>query len=162
VEPAPQRPPEKLTFYQTLTAPVGPAVSTPVSAPAKSPEAPKPKPAAERASTERSIASAAVTPPKPATTAAPDDRAAPRPVAAARTGDWAVQVGAFRDRSQAETVRKQMAAAGFDPYVTAVEAAPGEVRYKVRLGSFRSREDAGRMAARVRGEQSLAAFVTPK
>ena len=163
VEPAPERPPEKLTFYQTLTAPVGPTVSTPVGAPARLPEAPKPKPGAERASTERPIAApAAVSPPKPVTLAAPDDRAASRPVAATRAGDWAVQVGAFRDRSQAETVRKQMAAAGFDTYLTAVEAGPGEARYKVRLGSFRSREDAGRVAARVRSEQSLAAFVTPK
>jgi cell division protein FtsN len=163
VEPAPERPPEKLTFYQTLTAPIGPTVPTPVTASARLPEPPKPKSPAERASAERPVAApAAVGQTKPVTPPAPDDRAASRPAAAARAGDWAVQVGAFRDRSQAETVTKQMAAAGFDAYLTAVDAGPGDVRYKVRLGSFRSREDAGRMAARVRSERSLAAFVTPR
>jgi cell division protein FtsN len=103
-----------------------------------------------------------MTPPKLAKPVPLDDRAASAAVAPARTGDWAVQVGAFRDRTQAEAVRKQMASAGFEAYLTPVEAGPGEVRYKVRLGSFRSREDAGRVADRVRSERSLAAFVTAK
>jgi DedD protein len=162
-EPAPERPQEKLTFYQTLTAPMGPTVSTPVGVPAKSPEPPKPRPVPERASSDRPTGAPAVmTPPKPAKPVALDERATSRAVAPAGTGDWAVQVGAFRDRTQAEAVRKQMASAGFDVYLTAVEAGPGEVRYKVRLGSFRSREDAGRVADRVRSERSLAAFVTAK
>jgi cell division protein FtsN len=91
-----------------------------------------------------------------------EDRPAARPAADARTGDYAVQVGAFRDRAQAEAVRKQLAAAGFDADVTPIAAGPGEVRYKVRLGSFRSREDAGRLADRVRTERALAAFVTSR
>ena len=162
-EPAPERPQEKLTFYQTLTAPMGPTPSTPVGVPAKTPEPPKPRPAPERPSSDRPAAAlAATSPPKVAKPVALDDGAASRPVAAPRTGDWAVQVGAFRDPTQAEAVRKQMASAGFDAYVTAVEAGPGEVRYKVRLGSFPSRQDAGRVAERVRTERSLAAFVTAK
>jgi cell division protein FtsN len=71
-----------------------------------------------------------------------------------------VQVGAFRDRDQAETVRKPLAAAGLDTYVTAVPADGGQMRYKVRVGSFKTREDATRMADRLRQERSLSAFVT--
>jgi hypothetical protein len=36
------------------------------------------------------------------------------------------------------------------------------MQYKVRMGSFKTREEAGRMAERVRQERSLTAFVTPK
>ena len=163
VEPAPERAPEKLTFYQTLTAPIGPTASTPVVAAAKAPEPPKPRPVPERPPADRPVAAPAVaSPPKTVKPAAIESRPASPAAAPERAGDWAVQVGAFRDRAQAETVRKQMAASGFDAYLTAVEAGPGDVRYKVRLGSFRSREDAGRVADRVRSEQSLAAFVTAK
>jgi cell division protein FtsN len=165
-EPAPERPPEKLTFYQTLTAPVGPVVSAPVVAPAKAPEPPKPRPLPERAASAPSATApgpaTSASAPKTVRPAALDDRAASRTPSPVSTGDWAVQVGAFRDRTQAETVKKQMAAAGFDAYLAAVEAGPGEVKYKVRLGSFRSREDAGRVADRVRSERSLPAFVTAK
>ena len=162
VEPAPERAPEKLTFYHTLTAPIGPTVSTPVVAAAKPPE-PTPRPAPERTPADRPVAApAVVSPPKVVKPAAVESRPASPPAAPARSGDWAVQVGAFRDRVQAETVRKRMAASGFDAYLAAVEAGPGDVRYKVRLGGFPSREDAGRVAERVRSEQSLAAFVTAK
>src|SRR5262245_23441795 len=56
-DPVPERPAqEKLTFYQTLTAPMStPAVPTTVSASAK-PEVAKPRPAAERASGDRPAA----------------------------------------------------------------------------------------------------------
>ena len=56
-DPAPERPPqEKLTFYQTLTAPMS-TVPAPakVSVPAK-PEPAKPRPAAERVSSDRPVA----------------------------------------------------------------------------------------------------------
>jgi cell division protein FtsN len=82
--------------------------------------------------------------------------------AEARPGDWSVQVGAFREREQAENVRRPLAASGFDAYTTAVPADDGQIRYKVRVGSFRTREDAARMAGRLRQERSLSAFVTPR
>jgi cell division protein FtsN len=79
-----------------------------------------------------------------------------------RTGDWAVQVGVFKDRGQAENVRRALAASGFDAYLVAAPAADGQTHYKVRMGSFKTREEAGQMVERVRRERSLTAFVTPR
>jgi cell division protein FtsN len=164
VEPGPERPPqEKLTFYQTLTAPM--SVTPPptkVSLPAKG-EAAKPRPETERTPGDR--AAGDVTParaPKPGKPSIPADRASARPAAEVRTGDWAVQVGAFKDRDQAESVRKPLAAAGYDAYLATVTADDGQTRYKVRLGSFKTRDEAARMADRVRLDRSLAAFATAK
>ena len=73
-----------------------------------------------------------------------------------------MQVGAFKDRGQAESIRRPLAAAGFDAYLTAATADGDQVRYKVRVGGFRTREEAARMADRIRQERSLTAFVTPR
>jgi cell division protein FtsN len=167
-DPSPERPPqEKLTFYQTLTAPMSaaplPAVSPPakVSVPGK-PESAAPHPPTERVSGDQPAPSTPASPSKPDKPAAPPERpSAPRP-GEARTGDWVVQVGVFKDRGQAESVRRPLAASGFDAYLTAVPVADGQMHYKVRMGSFKTREEAARMAERIRQERSLTAFITPK
>ncbi len=85
-DPAPERPPqEKLTFYQTLTAPMS-AVPAPakVSAPAK-PEPATPRPAGERVSSERPVAATPTSPPKPDKPAR-GPRSAPRGPASGRCG----------------------------------------------------------------------------
>ena len=162
-DPAPERPPlEKLTFYQTLTAPM-----SPVSPPAKAsvsgkPESGTPRPPAEHVSSDRLAAAMPTSPPKPDKPAAPAERLSAPRAGEARTGDWVVQVGVFKDRGQAESVRRPLAASGFDAYLTAVSVADGQTHYKVRMGSFKTREEAARMAERVRQERSLTAFITPK
>jgi DedD protein len=158
-EPEFERAPhEKLTFYQTLTAPMSTAPAPiKVSALAKL-EPAKPRPATERVTADRAV-------PQPVSAPKPEKLAErpPTPRAAeARTGDWAVQVGVFKDRGLAEGVRRPLAASGFDTYLTAVPTTDGQTHYKVRMGSFKTREEAARMAERVRQERSLTAFVTPK
>jgi DedD protein len=162
-DPAPERPPqEKLTFYQTLTAPMS-AAPTPatVSVPAK-PEPAKPRPAGERVSSDRPAAATPTGLAKPDKPAGPAERPSGSRGGEVRTGEWAVQVGVFKDRGQAESVRRPLAASGFDAYLAAVPAADGQTHYKVRMGSFKTREEAGQMAERVRQERSLTAFVTPR
>jgi cell division protein FtsN len=164
VDPGPERPPqEKLTFYQTLTAPMDVTPPpTKVSLPAKG-EATKLRPGTERTQGDRPPAALPpATAPKSDKPSGTADRPLVRFPAEARTSDWAVQVGAFKDRDQAESVRKPLAAAGFDVYLTTVTAEDGQLRYKVRLGSFKTRDEAARMADRVRQERSLTAFVTAK
>ena len=100
--------------------------------------------------------------PKSGKPSTPADRPPARPTAEVRTSDWAVQVGAFKDRDQAESVRKPLAAAGYDAYLTTVTADDGQMRYKVRLGSFKTRDEAARLADRIRLERSPTAFVTTK
>lgn len=161
--PAERPPQDKLTFYQTLPAPVAPMPTTAPAAKGAKPEAPRPEPPKPRATpapAERPVAATPVSAPKP-------DRPAervmpPRQVEPARAGDWTVQVGVFKDRGQAESVRKPLAAAGYDAYLTAVPAADGQIRYKVRTGTFKTREDAARAAQRVRQERALTPFVTTK
>jgi cell division protein FtsN len=156
VEPTVEHSPaqEKLTFYQTLTAPLAP-----LPAPAKADGAAKSPPAKPAVTAERPPA------PAPPPTERPSIATGQPPVARApepRAGDWTVQVGAFKDRNQAESVRKPLAAGGFDPYVIAAPGEDGQLRYKVRVGGYKTREDAARMAERVRRERSLTAFVTQR
>ena len=157
----PPEPTEKLTFYQTLTEPLngGPArpeakpVTVKVSAPSPAPPAaavPAPTPAPPV-----SLPPAAGKAPVPAAPAAP----AASPAAAS---PWTVQVGAFKNRRQAEDTRQQLATAGLEAYVASVAAQDGQPRFRVRVGTYRSREEAAAVAERIRAQRSLTAFATPK
>jgi|RhiMetdeSRZDD1v2_1073273.scaffolds.fasta_scaffold185898_2 DedD protein len=168
----PPEPTEKLTFYQTLTEPLNGAgtakpdskpvtvpvtvpVSVKVSAPSPAPvTAPAAAPAPTPAPTSPSL------PPAPGKAAAPAAKA-PTPPAAA-TSPWTVQVGAFKNRRQAEDTRQQLVSAGLEAYVASVAAQDGQPRFRVRVGTYRSREEAAAVAERIRAQRSVTAFATPK
>ena len=179
-------PTEKLTFYQTLTEPLdtgGPPrsepkpVTVPVTVKVSAP-APEPKPTAARVSAPSAPAPAPVTPPAPpappasvSLPPAPGRRAAtPPPVAKApappahahSASAWTVQVGAFKNRRQAEDTRQRLTAAGLEAYVASVASQDGQPRFRVRVGTYRTREEAAVVAERIRGQRSLTAFVTPQ
>ena len=151
---------QKLTFYQTLTAPLGrgsadasqrpQAKARPPSEPARAEPPPPPYPYTSRGETFVE---------KPA---APEAEAAPARAQADVAGLWSVQVAAFKTQGQAASIHKQFREAGFDAYIAAAVASDGQTNYRVRVGTFESKADAQRMVARVRGERSLAAFVTPR
>jgi cell division septation protein DedD len=155
---------QKLTFYQTLTAPLGrgsadasqraedKAKAQPAPEPARAKPSPPPDPYTSRG--ETIIESPA---PPEATTAS-----APAPSQADTAGLLSVQVAAFKTQAQADTLQKQLKQAGFDAYVASAAAADGQTNYRVRVGTFKSKPAAQRMVERVRGERSLAAFVTPR
>ncbi len=136
---------DKLTFYQTLTAPLG-AVPPP----------------AKVDSHAKAATPAKVAPPAPR---APDPAAAkpvaePRPASAS---EWTVQVGVFKNAGQAEAVRKRLARGHFDAQITTTAAAEdGQPRYRVRVGAFKSKDDAARTAERVRSDLALSTFVTAR
>jgi cell division protein FtsN len=143
---------EKLTFYRTLTEPLDGQGAPPrqeakpvaVKIPAVVPPLPAPPP---KASPPPS--------PPPALPPAQAKAAAPQP-------PWTVQVGAYKSRRQADESRQQLAAAGLDAYVVALGAQEGVARYRVRVGTYRSREEAAAAAERLRAQRSLTTFVTPK
>jgi cell division protein FtsN len=132
-----------LTFYQDLTAPL---------------TAPPPPKAAKPGRVEKSDKPATPEPaPKPEPPARPD---APAP--AASPGAFTIQVGAYKAREPAEALRARLAAAGHDAYVAEIDGG-GAVRYRVRIGSFATREAAQQAADRiVAGERKLSAFVTAR
>jgi DedD protein len=131
-----------LTFYQDLTAPL---------------TAPPPAKAAKPGRADKSDKPASVEAPKPERAALPEASApAPSP------GAFTIQVGAYKAREPAEALRARLVAAGHDAYVAEIDAS-GSVRYRVRVGSFATR-DAAQLAADkiVANERKLSAFVTAR
>lgn len=127
---------DRLTFYQTLTAPT-------VELPS----------AKKGVVEERMVTKGEEVPDRAPAAAA----SAPSPA-----GPWTVQVSAFRSRALAEDLRRQLAAKGYDAYLVAVESEDGRVRYRVRVGSFATRGEADQAAARLRTERHLNPFVTTR
>lgn len=152
---------EKLTFYQTLTAPLGPTNS---HAKGKSeekgrPEArPRPEagPAADASPKAEGVARPVTAPGEPGGSRVEGPgRASPA------TGTvWTVQVGAFKNRKQADAVQRALSGAGFPAEITALTAEDGQPRHRVRVGWFKTRSDAEQMAERLRAERALATYVT--
>ena len=148
---------QKLTFYQTLTAPLGRgSADASQSLEAKAHPVPEPvhvvpPPPYPYTSRGETIVE------KPAA----HDTAAP-PAQAEIPGLWSVQVAAFKTQAQADLLQKQLRQAGLDAYVASAAGGDGQTNYRVRVGTFKSKPEAQRMAERVRGERSLAAFVTPR
>jgi cell division protein FtsN len=156
-------PQEKLTFYKTLTAPLGAVPASgkaelaPKPQPAAKPRA-APAPTADRVSDPQTVrADGAALPAR----APVEDRLGAgdgeRPAASA---DWAVQVGVFKSSQQAERVRKKLTDGGFPARVTPVSGGDGQTWYKVRVGGFKTRDEALKTAERVRADRALPTFVT--
>ncbi|HKW90953.1 MAG TPA: SPOR domain-containing protein, partial [Methylomirabilota bacterium] len=96
----------------------------------------------------------------------PAEPAHPKPAEAASdapsTSAWTIQVGAYKNQRQAEELRQQLAASGLEAYVATMPAKGGQARFRVRIGTYRTREEATAAAERVRAQRSLTAFVTVK
>jgi DedD protein len=119
-----------------------PTVEPPVAAAAESGPEPAPEPVAPR---------------EPATVASvpqavpdmPPVETAPAP-AAVTPGGWAVQVGAFGSATAAQRLVKDLQGAGFPAYVSPVTRS-GKTLHRVRVGPEAGREDANRLAERLKG-----------
>ena len=143
---------EKLTFYQTLPAPLNSPPregakkppSPQKNAPEKVAQLPKPVPAAKPA--EPGIVKASVEEPLPP----PGSQF------------WTVQVSAYRSRGLAEELQKSLRSAGYDAYLAQVASEDGKSRYRVRVGGYPTRIEAEKTAERLRTERALSPFVTPK
>jgi cell division septation protein DedD len=156
----PQVDQKQLTFYQTLTAPLGRGSAD--AAPRHEDKTKAAPAAASHPPPYSSTSRGETIVEKPATADSPasGDKAS-RP-AAEPAGPWAVQAAAFKTQAQADALQKQLKQAGFDAYVLSATGNDGQPNYRVRIGTFKSKAEAQRVAERVRGERSLAAFITPK
>jgi DedD protein len=117
-------------------APAGAAVAKPA------PEAAKPAPVAP------AQAKPAAEPSKPEVATAAPAKATAAPAAAA-TGRFVVQIGAFSEASAVNDVRSKARKAGFATFTQVVKTAQGP-RTRVRVGPFSSREEAEKAAAQVK------------
>jgi cell division septation protein DedD len=162
-EPAYPQIQEKLTFYQTLPAPLGgekPGAEragkrdTKVErGPVPRPESRPPEPKTPDSKTPDSKPSDAKPEGRPG--AAPES---PPAVSSAAPAAYTVQVAAYRSRAQAEALRQALGEAA---YVVEATAESG-VTYRVRFGAYATRAEAEAAAARVRAERAVAAFITTR
>jgi cell division protein FtsN len=159
-------PTEKLTFYKTLTAPLGDAPLSGKAEPApKSPPAPKSHTAVassnDRASDARDPhADSPAPPPHPSAPSADDGLAHGNAERSTAKADWVVQVGVFKSSEQAERVKRKLTDGGFPAGVTAVDGGDGQTWYRVRLSGFKTRDQALKTAERVRNDRAMPTFVT--
>lgn len=147
----PERPPAPvLSFYQDLRAPLTPQPLPPRSRPRPSPLA-----APEPASPETPRPPARERDPLPAVVTrrmAGPELPGPR---------FTIQVAAFRTRPQAENMRQALVKDGYDAYVSEIQG-PNVARYRVRVGTYPTRDNAQEAARRLAAERRLTTFVTAR
>jgi DedD protein len=110
--------------------------------------------AASSSAASSSAASSSAAPP----TAAPVETTAPSPISA-RAG-WAVQLGSFASRSNADNLSRQVKGQGFSVYVLP-GGAGSSVRYRVRVGPLADRDSAERTAAKLKSIGHVSSLVAP-
>lgn len=87
------------------------------------------------------------------------DRKAAEAAGATGNGRFIVQVGAYADAKAAHEARMKVEKLGLKTYTQAVETADGK-RIRVRVGPFASRDEADKVAAKVRGGGLSTAVLT--
>jgi cell division septation protein DedD len=90
---------------------------------------------------------------KPAVPAVP--RASP-----GSTGDYTIQVSAFRSLEQASELKGRLSKKGYGAYVQSVELNDKGTWHRVRIGNYQNREGAERIASDLRTREHLPAVVT--
>lgn len=106
------------------------------------------KPAAKPARAEETPAAAST----PTRTARASQPSVPK-------GSVVIQVFSSPDKAQADRIRSQLAGGGYTAYLSPVEKA-GHTMYRVRLGPYGSRDDAQKVAEKVRKGYKLDTWVT--
>ncbi len=174
--PAPAAPPaEELSYADRLlrdSAP--PETLKPAAQPAPAPVIQEP--VSQKAPVPPPPAAAPKEPaPAPAPAAAPSDRTpttvtsgsqnapvtpAPAPVTAAKASDpsgpgFAVQVAAYRDRRDADTLAKQLAAKGYPAFVMDPVKGTSTALFRVRVGKYKTLKDAEAVESRLQTSEQL-------
>lgn len=84
---------------------------------------------------------------------------AARALPAAR-GDWAVQLGSFASRDNADKLVRQLKSQGFSVYVLSGGSGPS-LRYRVRIGPMEDRGAAAQTALKLKSLGHIASLVPP-
>lgn len=118
-----------------------------VDVPSSKGMSPVPEPEPEPATATATALDAVARPAEPAPAAQP----AAQPAAGA---GWAVQVGSFGDRENAEALAERLRGRGY-PVLTTQFRSGGQVLYRVRVGPFSQRLEAESQLARVQQQLGL-------
>ena len=145
-EPQPAAAPDRPALFterepEVRRPPAVPPVAVPTPIPA-------PKPA------ERTKPAAPVAAEKPGRT---PPAAAPGPA----TGKLVIQVFSSPDKDQADKIRNQLVAGGQQAFLSPIRGS-GRTMYRVRIGPFDRRDQAEKVAQKVRRDQRLDTWITPQ
>lgn len=162
IQPAPAQP-RKATLADELAgrrtgtpAKPQPAAETPpapAAAPAAKRAVPTPAPAAAAAADEEAEEAPA---PAPKKAAKAHDKTA---TAAAGKGAYVIQVFSSPDKAQADRIRAKLAGGGQKAFLSPIDRG-GHTMYRVRVGPFKSHDDAQKVADKVRKAYRLDTWVT--
>jgi DedD protein len=149
-----------------LTTSKAPAASDaePVAIPASPASAAGSAQGAESGSPGPKVASPAAAPRATAPAAAPAapapvETSAPSPISAAHAS-WAVQLGSFASRANADKLLQQLKAQGLTVYLSSGGSGQG-LRYRVRIGPLADRDTAERTAAKLKSLGHVSTIVAP-
>jgi cell division septation protein DedD len=103
--------------------------------------------------------------PAPAPTPVATSAKVPAPAAdnlptAGRSGTWAVQVIATRDRAMAGSVLKRLAAKGYPAFLVNPPANAKDAYYKVHIGRYNDRGEAEKVSLRIKKEEQFPSWIT--
>jgi cell division septation protein DedD len=80
-------------------------------------------------------------------------------VSLSQGGDYTVQVGSSRSLEQATELKGRLSKKGYGAYVQSVELSDKGTWHRVRVGNYRDKEGAERVASDIRSRESLPATV---
>jgi cell division septation protein DedD len=134
-------------------------------APADSKQAqPPPRPsAAQRVEEIKAALSAAAHKPSPASPQpAPPTPQPAAPDAASEPITYTLQLGSFQNNDVASSFSSSLNAKGYDATISKITVADKGIVYRVRLGKYKSLEDAQKAAAELGKKEGISAFITSK
>jgi cell division septation protein DedD len=157
-------------FAFSPTLPESALTSKRESLSSSTPPRPKPAPVAEVAPSSEPTAVAAKAeekhepePRRPAVTAdsKPKTPTATR-ASLSQGGDYIIQVGSSRSLEQATELKDRLSKKGYTVYVQSVDLSDKGTWHRVRVGNYRDKEGAERVASDIRSRESLPATVMKK
>ena len=120
------------------------------------------EPVAEKVSAPPPAAAASKEPPAPAVPAPRNARpsSVPAPAAAMQASDpsgpgFSVQVAAYRDRGEADSLAKRLTDKGYPAFVLAPVKGTSTAYFRVRVGKYKTRKDAEAVEARLQTAEKL-------
>lgn len=144
----PKAEPERVVVAEAPTAPT-PAKAVPVSGKVEASAVPTRTTTTEGGGLKEAIARATQQPAQPASP----------PAQAVKGGAFTLQLSAFQDKQEADRFAARLRDRGYAPYILTAEVAGKGTWYRVRMGSFASRDAATRYLSDFKRETSLDAFV---